>query len=787
MLFTLFGINLLVSCSGAAELFVAQKDPAATDKNLGTEAAPFKTIQAAVDKVQAGDTIWVKAGLYQEPVYINKSGHHGRLITLSAWKDDRVRIGFPPEPLPMEGKWEPIPGGKPNGAPSRSFQVKLAKDLPDDVVVILNEKPLLTRVKDTPPPDGKPLWVTYRKADRTLMFNANGKDPSSLGKLEYSRLGGYMFLMDRVEWWVVRRLEFQWLDCGLGLHTHNSAVEECFFDHTYHDGIHILGGENAVRRCTFHRCGCAVGADGCGPANVIQENLIVECGMSAEDDIRNDGAGGEFGGGPTCFKAANVGLVFAYNIVADCLGGAGWYADINARSCRVIGNAFWNNSGGGIYNEEAVHDTLVIGNYFYHDALTSACCARLNIADNFFNECGVGWFCLGEWPLLNSYMVLRGNAFYNPPAGYLTGLSRGKARSLYPEHFRGSLVDYNRIWLAPEALLINDGGTKYSSLNKIRQEFHWEHHGEVLPLAHQTAEQAVAAMGGSVATFRVPWSKRTGEARPMLSAADTEFRWPAVVDADAMPSLPQFFWHVAEGNDDTSPLCDVDSYCSTGSYCWQPSSQAGYGMGEKAGCRWYSFAELKFPDVAGSNIKMELPATDDGPKSLAGGGWTNCPVYSCGNHWLVMEGVTPEKMLPQGVGYWSPRLAAAPGAKTTISLKMRCRKLISSDKGSPSVWLEFTNGTGQDRQRAFIVGMDDQGKMHHEELTKGDYDWTEVKETIPAPQGAVRMALFFGLRPCKGKVDFDDINIRTASEGPGVTEAAIPAGSSSRSACGDGF
>ena len=82
----------------------------------------------------------------------------------------------------MQGTWQAIPG-------SKSFQIKLAKDLPEDVVMILNDKPLLTRLKDIPPPDGKPLWVTYRQADRTVMFNSNGKDPSSLGKLEYSRWG----------------------------------------------------------------------------------------------------------------------------------------------------------------------------------------------------------------------------------------------------------------------------------------------------------------------------------------------------------------------------------------------------------------------------------------------------------------------------------------------------------------------------------------------------------------------------------------------------------------------
>ncbi len=34
------------------------------------------------------------------------------------------------------------------------------------------------------------------------------------------------------------------------------------------------------------------------------------------------------------------------------------------------------------------------------------------------------------------------------------------------------------------------------------------------------------------------------------------------------------------------------------------------------------------------------------------------------------------------------------------------------------------------------------------------------------------MALFFGLRPCKGKVNFDDIHITTASEKPVKTPFA---------------
>ena len=185
--------GLILALTGVAwsgELIVDQKNPRADDKNPGTPAAPFKTIQAAVDKAQPGDTIWVKAGNYEEPVLITRSGTERQPITLSAWKDDRVQLGCRPRPLPVQGEWKPIQG-------SKSWQIKLDRDVPDDVQVLLNGKAILTFMRDTPPAEEKikfmyqpkPLDMSaaYRKSDRTLMFNAKGKNPATLGKFEYAR------------------------------------------------------------------------------------------------------------------------------------------------------------------------------------------------------------------------------------------------------------------------------------------------------------------------------------------------------------------------------------------------------------------------------------------------------------------------------------------------------------------------------------------------------------------------------------------------------------------------
>ena len=56
----------LLACPGisrAGDIFVDQTNPKANDKNTGTMAAPLKTIQAALDKAQPGDSVEVRGRL----------------------------------------------------------------------------------------------------------------------------------------------------------------------------------------------------------------------------------------------------------------------------------------------------------------------------------------------------------------------------------------------------------------------------------------------------------------------------------------------------------------------------------------------------------------------------------------------------------------------------------------------------------------------------------------------------------------------------------------------------
>lgn len=756
----ILAIWIVVAFAGVAssrERFVAQKHPQADDKNPGTETLPLKTIPAAVAQAQPGDTIWVKEGNYEDRVVINKQATRAQPIVLSAWKDDRVRIGYQPRPLPVQGNWEPIPG-------SASWQIKLQADVPDDFLLLRDGKAILTWPQDGPPKDDKVNRAAYRKSDRTLFYNAKGKNPGQLGRFEYGRRPStlsFLSIESPANWWIIRKIEFSWIGVGIYLCGENIAVEDCFFTHCYRGGIFVHGRTETVRRCNFYRCGNAMHASGAGVGHILEDNLIVECSLAAEDDILPLDIPGCVPEGypPTCFKGSMLCQTFMHNIISDC-DGPGWYADCpGVQSSRVIGNAFWDNAGGGIYNEAMVNDSVTQANVFYRNGIGSSVATRWNLIENLFVEGGIFWNNLDLNPIRDGYMLLRKNAFINPPAqGYLTGFASGWAEYAWPEVFRNSIVDRNRIWQARNAILINDGGArKYKTLEEVRKQLQWELNGQVQPYDKEqvTVDSVVKELGGSVVTFRVPWGKHSADARPMLSNSGIRNPWPGCVLSTDTSGMPAFFWRVADGNCQAPVPGEWARFLHDRQWLTHGSGENG---GLTHGCRWYCDAEAKFP----KDLEEKTPCRKGHLQE-----WNWKMAYSDGNFWLVTEGVEPDKMLPQGLGYWTPLLGAAPGAKVTVALKMRGKNLVSSDKGSPVVWLQFTNETGQNRQRVFLVGKDGAGQTQRPQLTQGRYDWTDVEQTIAAPEGAVRMALFVGLTPCHGQANFDDINVTTASEPAG--------------------
>jgi alpha-L-arabinofuranosidase len=67
-------VLVVFSLSYTAQATTFYVDTNGSDKNRGTEAAPFRTIQHAADRSQPGDVITVHGGFYRERVSPPRGG-----------------------------------------------------------------------------------------------------------------------------------------------------------------------------------------------------------------------------------------------------------------------------------------------------------------------------------------------------------------------------------------------------------------------------------------------------------------------------------------------------------------------------------------------------------------------------------------------------------------------------------------------------------------------------------------------------------------------------------------
>ena len=83
-------VSLGVSAEQAPEGYFVS--PQGSDRNPGTIARPFKTIQKCADLVRPGETCWLRRGTYRETVRPAASGTSTEPITFKAYQQERVTI-----------------------------------------------------------------------------------------------------------------------------------------------------------------------------------------------------------------------------------------------------------------------------------------------------------------------------------------------------------------------------------------------------------------------------------------------------------------------------------------------------------------------------------------------------------------------------------------------------------------------------------------------------------------------------------------------------------------------
>lgn len=79
----------LAISSHAAEIHVS---PSGNDGNDGSSTSPFKTIQAAANKAQPGDTVTVHAGIYREEINPPRGGEKGKPIVFESAPGEKVVV-----------------------------------------------------------------------------------------------------------------------------------------------------------------------------------------------------------------------------------------------------------------------------------------------------------------------------------------------------------------------------------------------------------------------------------------------------------------------------------------------------------------------------------------------------------------------------------------------------------------------------------------------------------------------------------------------------------------------
>lgn len=62
-----------------------------SDSNTGSSSSPLRSIQKAVDLVNPGDTVYIRAGTYA-PFVVNRSGNNSAMITVTAYENESVIV-----------------------------------------------------------------------------------------------------------------------------------------------------------------------------------------------------------------------------------------------------------------------------------------------------------------------------------------------------------------------------------------------------------------------------------------------------------------------------------------------------------------------------------------------------------------------------------------------------------------------------------------------------------------------------------------------------------------------
>jgi hypothetical protein len=232
----------------------------------------------------------------------------------------------------------------------------------------------------------------------------------------------------------------------------------------------------------------------------------------------------------------------------------------------------------------------------------------------------------------------------------------------------------------------------------------------------QVKDAQPADVGLDTVTFRVTDAKDPKQVLMMVGNGGCEYEDPA-----GQSFLP-YFWRAGTGD-------GVEHKFPYAAYC-----------GLKGGTEAFAYRG------AGATVAFLYdPPSTPIPARLAHGGL----------RYLKIDGQKPNDMCREGLGFWSPSLPARATDTYDIAFFVRGVELKPTGPAAIGAFVEFSDATGQHRQRVALPTGTAAGKP-----LIGTFAWTRLASAVTVPGGAKRMRVFFGLQPATGQLLLDDISIK---------------------------
>jgi hypothetical protein len=749
--FLYLALSLALACPAMAkDLVVDGKSPAARDDNPGTLEAPLRTIQAAVDKAQPGDSVEVRGGIYHENVRVKHGGTHTSGVDWGYWADPVPKYvtieGYKDEHVILDGsatipaeKWERLNGCKCTYCAafvSQAWQSMVNMVFCGEKMVM----PALAKNPDKNQPDLPMLPAMpgdraadqgffYDKEQKKLYVNLGGRVPGKDADVAAAQLntgvdaGGQSFVR-------IRKLEVRRFN--------------------QHGIVVCCGSECIVQDNYVHWCGAGINCGQTAGA-LVRRNIISD---TMDDGITTGGVRGSiiecnvvkrFRHKP--FKTRNYagsimcnccfGLVLRNNVITENMtpgdGDGGPWPDCSSMGIAMYGNTCYRMSGCGFYIEAGVYGTVLRWNTVFENG--SGIVFRANNAntafENYsFNNRGSG-LSIGspdqEYPEPSADLMMF-NWVINNGSGAGTGPDR---------HGRiAHVFDHNVYQMpSPDSVLFQYGSKQYKDLARLRAEMGQEMHGQVV------AHFDPAPLG--LVTFRVHGTKKHWEPVPM-------FGNPAVKRNDVLMNCPDlYFWRRGTFQDDCRNKWRCEGFGGMGGLA-HAARQDGF------------LRQLYTADIGPTEVYpgAKVDKGVDDPTAARSQG-------VC----LQVSSAPGKSITAEGLGFWSTDLPTTDGARMDLSLWIRAGKVAATAAGGGVYALaEFRDGAGQNVSRQFLAGGPDAAAPADADYVTGTYAYRKLSGTVTAPAGARWFRMGFGLKDCSGWAAFDDFDIQTR---PGTPEQQV--------------